>query len=360
MNVLTILFGLLFLIFLMAGLVLLAGVRAKARLKMNYPPPGDLIDVGGYKLHFHRQGDSGPSVILDAGAGEHATSWALVQPEAAKFARVYAYDRAGLGWSDPGPTPRTNQQMVEELHTLLHKAGVPVPYILVGASLGGLNARLYAHRYPDEVAGLVLVDAAHEEQYASEGMRQAFESIQKMMPRMYGMMRALVSSGLPALFPQSFKMLAPVSPNFPSESAQATFALRAADEKYFRAAEAELSAVPASHAQIREMQVDSLGDIPTVVLMHGKYEQMQTPDLTELNESTNRRLQPQVAAQSSNGKLIVAEHSGHNIPGEQPEIVVEAIREVIAMANRQSAPVPIDLVQTPDNERIPLPEPEKS
>ena len=133
----------------------------------KYPPPGRLVDVGGYRLHIHcleRESEKGgPTVVMDAGIGECSLGWSLVQPEIAKFAHVCTYDRAGLGWSDSAPTARTSQQIVSDLHALLGNAGIEPPYVMVGHSFGGLNLRLYASRFPEEVAGMVLVDSAHED-----------------------------------------------------------------------------------------------------------------------------------------------------------------------------------------------------
>ena len=134
--------------------------------QQKYPPPGRLVDVGGYRLHIHclgPEGASGPTVVMDAGIGECSLGWGLVQPEIARFARVCTFDRAGLGWSDPAPTPRTSRQIVSDLHALLTNAGIKPPYVLVGHSFGGLNARLYTSQFPEEVAGMVLVDSAHED-----------------------------------------------------------------------------------------------------------------------------------------------------------------------------------------------------
>jgi pimeloyl-ACP methyl ester carboxylesterase len=130
----------------------------------KFPPPGQLYDVGGYRLHIYCTGKAqpgAPTVILDAHNGGTVSQWAWVQPEVAAQTRVCAYDRAGLGWSDQSPSMQDTTQNAEALHTLLQKAGVPGPYILVGHSFGGLYVRGYADRYPEEVAGMVLIEATN-------------------------------------------------------------------------------------------------------------------------------------------------------------------------------------------------------
>src|SRR6266571_4805793 len=127
-----------------------------------FPPPGRLVDIGGWRLHLNCTGESsasGPTVILEAGIGDFSVEWSLVQPGIATFAHVCSYDRAGDGWSDLGPHPRTMHQIVYELHTLLDKANVKPPFVLVGHSYGGWLVRLYASTYPADVAGMVLVEA---------------------------------------------------------------------------------------------------------------------------------------------------------------------------------------------------------
>ena len=127
-----------------------------------YPPPGEMVDVGGYSLHINCVGQGSPTVVLDGGSGEWSAQWVRVQREVSDTTRVCAYDRAGMGWSEMGPEPRDARQISSELHTLLSKAGIEGPYVLVGHSLGGLSMQTYAARYPDEVAGVALVDSSTE------------------------------------------------------------------------------------------------------------------------------------------------------------------------------------------------------
>jgi pimeloyl-ACP methyl ester carboxylesterase len=125
-----------------------------------YPPPGEMVDVGGYGLHINCVGQGAPAVVLDAGSGAFSAQWVRVQQEVSATTRVCAYDRAGMGWSEMGPDPRDAKQITSELHTLLSKAGIEGPYVLVGHSFGGMYMQTYAARYPDEVAGVALVDTS--------------------------------------------------------------------------------------------------------------------------------------------------------------------------------------------------------
>ena len=130
-----------------------------------FPPPGQLVDVGGWRLHLHCTGEvqpSQPTVILEAGLGDFSVEWSLVQPKLATFVRVCSYDRAGSGWSELGPHPRTMHQIAYELHVLLEKAKVAPPYVLVGHSYGGWLVRLYASKYRSEIAGMVLLEGGFD------------------------------------------------------------------------------------------------------------------------------------------------------------------------------------------------------
>ena len=128
------------------------------------PPPGHLVDIGGYRLHLWCTGDGAPAVILDTGLGGSSVDWGFVQPGVARFTRVCSYDRAGMGYSDPGLLPRTARRIASELGELLGRSGIGGPVVLVGASIAGFDVRVFASDHPERVAGLVLVDASHEDQ----------------------------------------------------------------------------------------------------------------------------------------------------------------------------------------------------
>jgi pimeloyl-ACP methyl ester carboxylesterase len=138
-----------------------------------YPPPGQMVEVGGYRLHLNCSGAGSPTVILDGGADAVSLQWFKVQPEVAKFTRVCSYDRAGFGWSDLAPTIPYVDENARRLHTLLTNAGVPSPFVLVGQSYGGLIVRMFEHQYPEVVSGAVLVDSMHENQFARVGAAES-------------------------------------------------------------------------------------------------------------------------------------------------------------------------------------------
>lgn len=290
----------------------------------KYPPPGYLIELDGRHLHFTLSGQRGPVVVLDAGLGCNSLDWALVEPEIAKFARVFAFDRPGYGWSDPGPEPRTSQQIVEELHELLHITELPGPYIFVGHSFGGLNAQLYASEYPEDVLGLVLVDAAHEKQLEQMPFLP-YESLKTVMYLLSifaptGSHRLLI----PAIFGGDLK-------KFPRE----LYSLREAKQKQVKAirtAYAELRDFSQSLKQLREKN-SFLKDIPIFVLTAGLVDPIIGFDPEKVNAFKEiwSKLQRNLAEQSSKGFQITAEKSGHMIHWEQPELIVEAVRAITEM-----------------------------
>jgi pimeloyl-ACP methyl ester carboxylesterase len=234
---------------------------ASAIDQRNYPPPGQMVDVGGYKLHLYCLGEGSPTVILDAVGGGSSTQWALVQPEIAATTRVCAYDRAGFGWSELGPEPRDAHQQARELHTLLANGDVAGPYVLVGHSYGGRVARVYAAQYPNEVVGMVLVDTgqlyqdrryppeAHAE-YAAE--EQMIRTVRWLAP--FGVARLLLTMGLG---PEAEDYDLPA----PQRVQAKTFNMTT---KFWQSLVGQYAAMPQTDAQ--ERAVKSLGDMPLVVL----------------------------------------------------------------------------------------------
>src|SRR6267142_300678 len=152
--------------FLFAVPVLIIGLAVSShtpqeQVPPKYPPPGQLIDIGGRKLHLNCSGEGSPTVILVAGGGAFSIDWALVQPTVAENTRVCSYDQAGLGWSDSGPADETVEQTISDLHGLLRAAGEKEPYLLVGASIAGIYIQAYQRAFPKEVAGLVFTNSSN-------------------------------------------------------------------------------------------------------------------------------------------------------------------------------------------------------
>jgi len=301
---------------------LAAGTVAKSNLAKQHPAPGQLVDVGGYKLHINCTGEGSPTVILDAGWADYSATWIYVQPEVAKTTRVCSYDRAGYGWSDPSPHPRTANWRVEELHTLLINANVQGPYVLVGHSLGGMLMRVYAHNYPDEVVGMILVDSEHEEQY--DRLPGAKSSIPGLVQQ-FRMLGVLSSTGFMTLAPQAIP-----NPGVPDE-VFAQYKVTWATTGFLTTAAAEMNAMLESTAEVRALQITSFGDLPLSVLSQGVY----TPN-PALSEAENQQhwdewqaMQSELAALSSTGKKTIAEQSHHNVQHDQPDLVINAILEMV-------------------------------
>jgi pimeloyl-ACP methyl ester carboxylesterase len=313
-------------ILIAVGVVLILGAKAKAALKAKYPPVGQMVDVGGYQLHLFCQGTGSPTVVMEAGAGQTGLYWSLVQPEIAESVRTCVYDRAGYGWSEKSPQPRSIGTMVEELHTLLHNANVEGPYILVGHSLGGIIVRQYTQRHPQDVVGMVLVDSAREKQF--ERFPEQIVTAGAKEFAQFRRLELLIALGVPALNPSRV----PLESKLPKEAAEAYRALLLSDPKHLVTYQSEVEAVKRGDTE----PVKTLGDLPLIVLSHGQFDPRTmgvSAEVAEQYEQTWQELQLELAALSSKGKRIVAEQSGHNIHLEQPELVIRAVQEVLSEAN---------------------------
>jgi pimeloyl-ACP methyl ester carboxylesterase len=234
-------------------------------------------------------------VILDSGLGDTSLIWASVNLEVQKFTRVCAYDRAGLGKSDPASKPRTSQDMVTDLHKLLVNANVAGPYVLVGHSIGGFNMRVFASQYSEEVSGLILVDSTHPDENA----------------------RCLAA--LPAESPDEHSSVKEIRELYTLVWSEPNRNEEGMD-------------IGNSATQARE--VSSLGDLPLIILTAGLTQWSPWPfslpqDVQTKLDEVQQELQKELLNLSSNSKQIIATESHHWIPSDQPEVVVDAIREMI-------------------------------
>jgi pimeloyl-ACP methyl ester carboxylesterase len=277
--------------------------------RMN-PAPGQLIDVGGYRIHIYCVGGGSPTVVLDSGLSDSSLSWDRVQPEIAKFTRVCAYDRAGLGWSDPSPKPRNSKVFAEELHTLLHNAGIPVPYVFVGHSMGGFDALIYARLYSPEVAGMVLVDSPHpdfanrlpELRRGLADWRQHLRWQQLAMP--FGIPRLMgwCGNGQPEL--------------------QSKLRTIECNVSRLRESIAECSSMWGESASQARSTV-TLGEIPLVVLSEDPAKNVKEfLSVFEWGQQDLMHLSP-------NSSRITAVGSGHQIQKERPDLVVAAVQKIV-------------------------------
>ena len=274
------------------------------------PPPGRLVDVGGHRLHIWCSGEGAPVVILESGLGSSSVGWGYVQPEVARFTRVCSYDRAGMGYSDSGPSPRTARRMALELRQLLDRAGITGPVVLVGASIGGLTVRIFASEHAERAAALVLVDASHEDQHHE-------------VPGIAPFVPFLSSVGILRLLNVTFGLdedsLEPSVRPF----ARAT-RFRASG---YRAAANEIIHVRESAAEVRASRRKLA--IPVVVVTGGRN-----------TDETWSNLQRDQITLSDRSCQIIARQSGHAVPVQQPQAVVDAIRATVEAARgRRDVPL---------------------
>ena len=290
---------------------------ASATEQRNYPPPGQLVDVGDYRLHLHCIGQGAPTVILEGGVPEWSIHWQAVQRGIAKFTRVCAYDRAGYGWSEAGPKPRTVQRIVEELRVLLTNAGERGPYVLVAHSLWGPAALLYRHTYPDDVVGMVLIETWSPDLFSpvpdvieqSRPLNQIMSTLASL-----GQVRLLGEIGILPLE----EML---KANLLSEELRPVYKAAYYNASFWETMNTEYSAMEESATQVQNL--GSLGDLPLRVIKAGIRPADDYPPDAIWND-----VQSKLAGLSSNGKLIVVETSDHFVQLEQPDLDVDAVRQV--------------------------------
>lgn len=279
--------------------------RAEEDLLARSELPGVAVEAGSHRIHLHCMGEGSPVVILDSGLGAAHIDWYYVQPAVARYTRTCSYDRAGYGFSEMGPKPRTSHRIVEELRTVMRNARVEPPYVLVGHSFGGLNMQLFSRLYADDVSGLVLVDAVHPEQF------HRFRAAGIELPGVGSTQFA---------FGDRDKL----TRAFPEEQKDLAYALISSDKTRSSMLN-ELRNMERSADEVA--REPGLPAVPLVVITHGRT--IWGTRLSQKMEDLWSDMQAELAGASPQGQLVVAERSGHEIQLDEPEVVVGAIRSLL-------------------------------
>ncbi len=320
--------GLLSLVFIVG----IAGASYQAisehRDRELFPQVGHSVKLGSFSLNLNCTGKGKSTVILDSGLGIPAVGWALVQPRIAKFARVCSYDRAGYGWSDAGPFPRTSREIARELHELLTNARVRPPYILVGYSFGGFNIRLFNQMFPSAVAGVVFVDASQEdaESEMSASMKAARARSLAELRRIDSLMGLLTDFGIARVAIERNVATQHTPPKLRRELAYLEL-----QKKYVDAVVSERESFERSAEEARS--AGDFGDKPLIVLTAGAGAAatpgVSTREADAFLDAWVGQLQPRLVDLSTHGSQLVLLNSDHLIPFEQPQAISDAVKQVI-------------------------------
>lgn len=314
----------------------------------RFPPPGKLVTVDGHQMHINCTGEGAPTVVMDAGLGGWSLDWSAVQPDVARFTRVCSYDRAGVGWSEPGANSGDAQQAVADLHALLANSGERGPFVVVGHSNGGLRAVLYAHSYPQEVAGVVLVDPTPR---ATDEQRLAFLSpaeqaeylalVQTLRPEpettggfdLFALLRMLRPFGVPRLLTDMF--LEGSVYEYLRPEVQPAFRFGMNQRARLATYTAEIEHREANIGQVRAL--GSLGDVPLTVLASTKFTDFYRdpltndlpPRLQELIYKSIWEAKVDMSHLSAKGTVAPVERSGHYIQFDRPDAVIAVVQQMV-------------------------------
>jgi len=267
------------------------------------PLPDLLINIGSHRLQMHLEGKGTPTVVIEAGITDQMENWRPLQQRIARETFIVTYNRAGYGQSEPGPLSRHCGREAEELKALLEAASVPGPYVIVGHSLGGLNAQAFAAKYPKDVAGIVLLDPPPLSFIRGE----KYTSLLALANQMTAEWQAVADGGTESTNPQ--------------EKARAVF---------FRMIASEHREMFDESAKLVS-EISSFGDTPLIVMASGKANPV-FGDIAEEYQKYWIEQSRSLSHKSSKGKFILAEESTHNLYTDVPDLVVESILSVVYQA----------------------------
>jgi pimeloyl-ACP methyl ester carboxylesterase len=294
---------------------ILFGVEAAAQAPQM---PGSLVDVGGRRLHVDCRGSGRPTVVVENGGGAFSIDWALVQPAVAKFTRICTYDRAGYAWSDPSPLRNLPEEAIADFQMLLRSGVLEQPVVLVGQSNGGILIRDYQRRFPEQVLGMVLVDPTHDLAYIIDGKPKPITEVSR--DELAGFMRDyLAGTHTPPPVPTKVgspfdRLPLDVQPVRVWAAAQHALDFDPNRTPYIGEAQRQ------EFVSLRDQRLSKdhpLGSLPLVVLTNAENPQKAT-----------------LVSLSSSGRLVVAEHSCHEIHICSPDLVIQAIRDVVGLARK--------------------------
>lgn len=295
-------------IFLSLIALMIGGATTSTYANEMPPMPGNRYDIGSHRLHINCMGKGSPTVIIDTGLGDDSSDWQTILQQSAPITKTCIYDRSGYGWSDYGPRPRNSRRIAYELGLLLDAANISPPYILVGHSFGGFNLRLFAASHPDDIAGLILVESSHELQY---------DRLNIKLPPPYKGRRNIVIVAKE------------------TESTTDSNKPQILRDHAYRTAGEEIAALYQSARQVQ--LYGKIPTVPLIVISRGKAEWFG--DINAQNrEKTWLELQQDLMRLSPLSQHIFANNSGHDIPQQQPEIIIEAIIQVTRLARVMSLP----------------------
>jgi pimeloyl-ACP methyl ester carboxylesterase len=317
------------------------GAQSAASSDSVYARPGQLVDAGGFRLNLYCMGSGSPTVVFDSGWGDWAPAWSKVQPAIARWTRACSYDRAGTGFSDPGPMPRTSVHIAEELRNALHHGGVGGPYILVGSAFGGDNVRTFADLYMGEVAGLVLDDADSDDVGPESLREEQHRAVAGLPADLRKCRNAIVEHKSLTCAQQFFFRGLPEAEWSPELNAKV---LEIAQTKVamYDAYSSEMEQTASDETWLQQNR-RSFGSRPIRVLTSGnhgvgdlKSKPPDTPKHLKYEQETTLA-QARWLKLSSNAKQIFTHNSSEYIQFDEPETLIKAVREVYDQARRPVA-----------------------